>query len=675
MADTNETVLLHFEIDNGKAEKQLIAVNKAILNNKKEQQELTAAYKKGIVTQDEYVKENLRLQSNLKKEQEQVRTLTKLVDTESGSRNALKLRVAALTKEYDNLNVSTKTGAARADALQKELSELNAQITTSSKSAGLFKDQIGNYPEKFGEAAKSINVAGVSVGDIGSKLASFANPATAAIAIVGALGAAYASSSAGAKDLAFASDRLKFVTSSLTESFGSLISGDGEGGKGGINGVLDGLVKYVQYIPIVALYSKAFELATGKSIDAINEESKAAARASEKLRELQIEATRAQGFAKFYERIAEDARRIRDNADGDLQERLSASDAVSSNLLANQKIRLNVLNQEIEAIKAANVNWQNQNDIVLEIEQKRAEVSDIEEEINGKLTENLTARKAIAQLIKESANASRIDKKIAKTTGQSEVTSLADVVEAKPISKQEEEETEAIIQTTRVRAASQIEIQQKLSDDLLHINTKFNAQKRADDEAAAKAKEQLEIQGLQATGNVLTALSGLAKQGSEEQKELQLAGIAVDTAAALSAGIAASQDIPYPGNLVAMASTVATILANIAQAKAIAGFAEGGYTGDGGKYEPAGVVHKGEYVVPQSVNFSSAAQPHIQALESMRVKGYYDGGFVANKSTSDSNNALITANALRSIPTPIVSVKEITLAQNRINVKQNIATL
>ena len=27
------------------------------------------------------------------------------------------------------------------------------------------------------------------------------------------------------------------------------------------------------------------------------------------------------------------------------------------------------------------------------------------------------------------------------------------------------------------------------------------------------------------------------------------------------------------------------------------GFAEGGYTGDGDKYEPAGVVHKGEYVI------------------------------------------------------------------------------
>ena len=31
----------------------------------------------------------------------------------------------------------------------------------------------------------------------------------------------------------------------------------------------------------------------------------------------------------------------------------------------------------------------------------------------------------------------------------------------------------------------------------------------------------------------------------------------------------------------------------------LAGFAEGGFTGNGGKYEPAGLVHRGEYVMPQ----------------------------------------------------------------------------
>lgn len=57
-------------------------------------------------------------------------------------------------------------------------------------------------------------------------------------------------------------------------------------------------------------------------------------------------------------------------------------------------------------------------------------------------------------------------------------------------------------------------------------------------------------------------------------------------------------------------------------------FASGGYTGDGGKYEPAGIVHKGEYVVPQRVMRNPMAQAMVESLEGMRLKGYADGGTV-----------------------------------------------
>jgi hypothetical protein len=58
------------------------------------------------------------------------------------------------------------------------------------------------------------------------------------------------------------------------------------------------------------------------------------------------------------------------------------------------------------------------------------------------------------------------------------------------------------------------------------------------------------------------------------------------------------------------------------------GFADGGYTGRGGKYEPAGVVHKGEYV------FSKKAvdQIGVRNLDSMhkRFKGFANGGYVGS---------------------------------------------
>jgi tape measure domain-containing protein len=56
-------------------------------------------------------------------------------------------------------------------------------------------------------------------------------------------------------------------------------------------------------------------------------------------------------------------------------------------------------------------------------------------------------------------------------------------------------------------------------------------------------------------------------------------------------------------------------------------FSDGGYTGDGGKYQPAGVVHKGEYVFDQAA-VKAAGGP--AALEAMRrnLKGYANGGAV-----------------------------------------------
>jgi len=60
--------------------------------------------------------------------------------------------------------------------------------------------------------------------------------------------------------------------------------------------------------------------------------------------------------------------------------------------------------------------------------------------------------------------------------------------------------------------------------------------------------------------------------------------------------------------------------------QAVAGFATGGFTGHGHKYEPAGVVHKGEYVVPSHL---SALFPMLEWFRngSQNYSGqFYDGG-------------------------------------------------
>lgn len=63
------------------------------------------------------------------------------------------------------------------------------------------------------------------------------------------------------------------------------------------------------------------------------------------------------------------------------------------------------------------------------------------------------------------------------------------------------------------------------------------------------------------------------------------------------------------------------------------GFASGGFTGRGGKYEPAGVVHRGEYVIPKSMVNQATGLPYSDALGRLSKgapgrTGYASGGYV-----------------------------------------------
>lgn len=57
------------------------------------------------------------------------------------------------------------------------------------------------------------------------------------------------------------------------------------------------------------------------------------------------------------------------------------------------------------------------------------------------------------------------------------------------------------------------------------------------------------------------------------------------------------------------------------------GFADGGYTGYGAKYAPAGIVHKGEYVFDADAVKKAGGPGVLEALRS-RLKGYANGGSV-----------------------------------------------
>jgi lambda family phage tail tape measure protein len=86
----------------------------------------------------------------------------------------------------------------------------------------------------------------------------------------------------------------------------------------------------------------------------------------------------------------------------------------------------------------------------------------------------------------------------------------------------------------------------------------------------------------------------------------------------------------------------------------LVGFDNGGYTGAGGKHEPAGVVHRGEYVF----DAASTRRIGVRALNSLR--GYADGGYVtAANSNSPSSSEKIAVNVVNKVsPTMTVEAKQ-----------------
>ncbi|HDT3413246.1 TPA: phage tail length tape measure family protein [Klebsiella variicola] len=127
-----------------------------------------------------------------------------------------------------------------------------------------------------------------------------------------------------------------------------------------------------------------------------------------------------------------------------------------------------------------------------------------------------------------------------------------------------------------------------------------------------------------ATQSLFDSAAEIMRTGFGEQSAIYKVAFAASKAFAIADSMVKIQQAiasgavsaPYPANIIAMASIAAqtaSIVSNI-QAVSGVGFASGGYTGPGGKYQPAGIVHKGEYVFDQA----STNRIGVSQLEALR---------------------------------------------------------
>lgn len=150
----------------------------------------------------------------------------------------------------------------------------------------------------------------------------------------------------------------------------------------------------------------------------------------------------------------------------------------------------------------------------------------------------------------------------------------------------------------------------------------FNDQKLITEEEFQQRKQQIiekyrnnqfqEQMGLYATGlndlgNAFGTLTSIVEQSAGKQSAAYKAMFAISKAFAIAeATVKLSQAIAQaladptaltPAQKFANMAAVASAGVNLVSQITSVGFATGGYTGDGGKYTPAGIVHKGEYVI------------------------------------------------------------------------------
>jgi hypothetical protein len=243
---------------------------------------------------------------------------------------------------------------------------------------------------------------------------------------------------------------------------------------------------------------------------------------------------------------------------------------------------------------------------------------------------------------------------------------------------------------------AEIEAKRKKFDEKEAEDAKTKAEKIiAANQAIADAQFEVDRLRVESAQAVFSALGQLAEEGSQTakfffalEKATAIAGVFVNLGQEL-AQIAANPTwtaLPDGGTTIkAAASAAAKIRAGVNVAliakQVVKGFAEGGYTGSGGKYEPAGIVHRGEYVLPQEVVRALGVQ-RLDALRSMYTGAapgrgsYATGGMV--QATLNSNAILAAQNAAAANTMnlqPVLPVESLRAVMNRVEVREARATL
>ena len=148
--------------------------------------------------------------------------------------------------------------------------------------------------------------------------------------------------------------------------------------------------------------------------------------------------------------------------------------------------------------------------------------------------------------------------------------------------------------------------------------------------------QALQIAGM---GQIASGLTSIVGDMAGEQSLAYKAMFAVEkgfaiaqSALAIQTGVSKAMALGFPQNIPVIAQTVmeGAKIASAIKSITDTGFANGGYTGHGGKYDPAGIVHKGEGVLTQEEIKALGGPQGFEDLRKSIRRGYSAGGLVAD---------------------------------------------
>ena len=625
-----EQLIFEVKIDRGESEKEIDRLTAAIEKTKQETKALSDTNKDltktGQINSKQYLENAKQIELNkasLTKNNSERKNSIAAIKSEDNSMGALKARLSANKKARDLVNRSTVQGKKAFEDINKAIKSDTAALLEAEKAGGTYTRQVGNYEDALNSANPALG--GAVTGIKSMTKAAIAFIATPIGAVIGAIGLALGALTAFFNSSEEGQNELNKVTRTFTviaENAIDVIADLGE--------LLFSVFGRETEVSIDTITSK---------IAGLNEETQKEIKLARELADLEAETDKLERKA-----LVDRAKLERDTA----QLRLDAKDEENF----SDKERLAFL-REANALQEAQLEIDStiaKNRLKIRLDQNEFSKSDKEAEEAAAIAQaevynvefrNLNTRKKLKS--EEQALLKKITAEDSKALTERQVLEReAEVLiqedELIRFQEQIEKKKELMQMNSMDFLIPLAETEQQTRERLEVLTTKVEARelkKRAELNKKASAiqasvKEAESMAAIQSLEIVTGAVSGAAGQQSQIGKALALFNIGLASADAIAKGTAASQSVPFPGNLIATATTIATVIANIARARSIVSstkFADGGAIEIGGKSHSQGGT---KFVGSDGTRFEAERGENL---------------YILNKSASSKINSLSAINS------------------------------